>query len=124
MWEQFGTISILIRWWWIAAWLNKCPGLGLGSVFTRAPESTPLDKYTPPSVSGVYRNVQEQHSHTDPQSQKAQLFVLQAVFMDFPKEETRILEFWKEIDAFRTSVKLSEGRKPYTFYDGPPFCTG
>ncbi|KAL7270886.1 isoleucine--tRNA ligase [Rhizina undulata] len=44
--------------------------------------------------------------------------------MDFPKEEERILEFWKEIDAFQTSLKLSEGKKPYTFYDGPPFCTG
>ena len=44
--------------------------------------------------------------------------------MDFPKEEERILEFWREIDAFKTSVKLSEGRPPYSFYDGPPFCTG
>ncbi|ORX93800.1 isoleucyl-tRNA synthetase [Basidiobolus meristosporus CBS 931.73] len=43
---------------------------------------------------------------------------------NFPKEEEKILAFWKEIDAFRTSVKLSEGRKPYTFYDGPPFATG
>ncbi|RPB13621.1 hypothetical protein P167DRAFT_486046 [Morchella conica CCBAS932] len=44
--------------------------------------------------------------------------------MDFPKEEEKILEFWREIDAFRTSVKLSEGKTPYSFYDGPPFCTG
>lgn len=35
-----------------------------------------------------------------------------------------MLKFWREIDAFKTSVKLSEGRKPFTFYDGPPFCTG
>ncbi|KAJ2622290.1 isoleucine--tRNA ligase, partial [Coemansia sp. RSA 1694] len=42
----------------------------------------------------------------------------------FPREEEKILEFWREIDAFQTSVKLSEGRKPFTFYDGPPFCTG
>ena len=44
--------------------------------------------------------------------------------MDFPKEEERILEFWREIDAFQTSLKLSEGKKPFIFYDGPPFCTG
>ncbi|KAI5789156.1 tRNA synthetases class I-domain-containing protein [Geopyxis carbonaria] len=44
--------------------------------------------------------------------------------MDFPKEEERILEFWREIDAFQTSLKLSEGRPPFSFYDGPPFCTG
>ncbi|KAJ2013960.1 isoleucine--tRNA ligase [Coemansia sp. S680] len=42
----------------------------------------------------------------------------------FPREEEKILEFWREIDAFQTSLKLSEGRKPFTFYDGPPFCTG
>jgi isoleucyl-tRNA synthetase len=24
----------------------------------------------------------------------------------------------------QTSLKLSEGRPPYTFYDGPPFATG
>jgi len=44
--------------------------------------------------------------------------------MDFPKEEEKILEFWREIDAFQTSLKLSEGKKPFAFYDGPPFCTG
>ncbi|KAJ2492852.1 isoleucine--tRNA ligase [Coemansia sp. RSA 2050] len=42
----------------------------------------------------------------------------------FPREEEKILEFWREIDAFQTSLKLSEGRKPFTFFDGPPFCTG
>ncbi|KAJ2217957.1 isoleucine--tRNA ligase [Coemansia sp. RSA 487] len=42
----------------------------------------------------------------------------------FPQEEEKVLKFWREIDAFKTSVKLSEGRKPYSFYDGPPFCTG
>jgi len=44
--------------------------------------------------------------------------------MDFPKEEERILEFWRKIDAFQTSLKLSEGKEPFIFYDGPPFCTG
>ncbi|KAG5654380.1 hypothetical protein H0H81_003204 [Sphagnurus paluster] len=43
---------------------------------------------------------------------------------DFPKEEEKVIAFWREIDAFRTSVKLSEGRPEYTFYDGPPFATG
>ncbi|KAI9203065.1 tRNA synthetases class I-domain-containing protein [Polychytrium aggregatum] len=44
--------------------------------------------------------------------------------ISFPKEEERIQEFWKEIDAFKTSLKLSEGRPPFSFYDGPPFATG
>jgi isoleucyl-tRNA synthetase len=36
----------------------------------------------------------------------------------------QVLQYWEEIDAFGTSLKLSEGRKPYTFLDGPPFATG
>jgi isoleucyl-tRNA synthetase len=44
--------------------------------------------------------------------------------IDFPKEEERVLKGWKEIDAFRRQVELSKGKKPYTFYDGPPFATG
>ena len=43
---------------------------------------------------------------------------------DFPKEEEKILKLWKDLDAFRTQLKLSENRKRYTFYDGPPFATG
>ncbi|KAK0461235.1 tRNA synthetases class I-domain-containing protein [Desarmillaria tabescens] len=43
---------------------------------------------------------------------------------DFPKEEEKVLAFWKEIDAFRTSMKLSEGKPVFSFYDGPPFATG
>ena len=43
---------------------------------------------------------------------------------DFPNEEEKVLAFWKDIDAFRTSVKLSEGRPEFSFYDGPPFATG
>lgn len=43
---------------------------------------------------------------------------------DFPLEERKILSFWDEIDAFQTSLKLSEGRPAYTFIDGPPFATG
>ena len=43
---------------------------------------------------------------------------------DFPKEEGEVIRFWREIDAFETSLKLSEGRPEYTFYDGPPFATG
>ncbi|KAI9931933.1 hypothetical protein ASPWEDRAFT_110543 [Aspergillus wentii DTO 134E9] len=44
--------------------------------------------------------------------------------IDFPAEEDIVLKRWREIDAFRRQVELSEGRKPYTFYDGPPFATG
>lgn len=44
--------------------------------------------------------------------------------LDFASEEENILAYWKEIDAFKLTLKLSEGRPEYTFYDGPPFATG
>jgi len=44
--------------------------------------------------------------------------------VDFPTEEEKILAYWKEIDAFKKSLELSEGRPEFTFYDGPPFATG
>ncbi|EKM53938.1 uncharacterized protein PHACADRAFT_257438 [Phanerochaete carnosa HHB-10118-sp] len=43
---------------------------------------------------------------------------------NFPREEEKVIAYWREIDAFQTSLKLSEGRPEYTFYDGPPFATG
>ncbi|EUC58626.1 isoleucyl-tRNA synthetase,cytoplasmic protein, partial [Rhizoctonia solani AG-3 Rhs1AP] len=43
---------------------------------------------------------------------------------NFPKEEEKVIQYWREIDAFRTSLKLSEGKPNYSFYDGPPFATG
>ena len=42
----------------------------------------------------------------------------------FPKGEEEILEYWKQNDTFHESVRLSEGRPPFSFYDGPPFATG
>ena len=44
--------------------------------------------------------------------------------VNFPKEEEAVLKRWKETKAFERQVELSKGRKPYTFYDGPPFATG
>ncbi|BGP00043.1 Isoleucine--tRNA ligase, cytoplasmic [Rhodotorula toruloides] len=44
----------------------------------------------------------------------------------FPKAEEEVVEYWRAIDAFRTSVQQSkdEGRPNYVFLDGPPFATG
>lgn len=44
--------------------------------------------------------------------------------VNFPQEEERILAQWDEIDAFHRQLELSQSKKPYTFYDGPPFATG
>ncbi|KAL0074113.1 isoleucyl-tRNA synthetase [Phycomyces blakesleeanus] len=43
---------------------------------------------------------------------------------NFPKEEEKILQFWKEIDAFNRSVELNKDKEPFAFFDGPPFATG
>jgi isoleucyl-tRNA synthetase len=43
---------------------------------------------------------------------------------NFPDEEVKVLDYWKKIDAFKESMRRSEGKKLYTFYDGPPFATG
>lgn len=44
--------------------------------------------------------------------------------ISFPEEELKTMQLWEELDAFRTSLELSRDRKPFTFYDGPPFATG
>ncbi len=41
--------------------------------------------------------------------------------INFPAAEEEILQKWREIGAFQRQLELSNGRKPYTFYDGPPF---
>jgi hypothetical protein len=41
--------------------------------------------------------------------------------INFPQVEGEILRAWKEINAFETQVKLSEGKLRFNFYDGPPF---
>lgn len=43
---------------------------------------------------------------------------------NFPQEEENVLNYWTEIDAFKKQLELSEGKTPFTFYDGPPFATG
>ena len=41
--------------------------------------------------------------------------------ISFPQEEELVLKRWREIGAFHRQLELSKGKKPYTFYDGPPF---
>ncbi|XP_047203264.1 isoleucine--tRNA ligase, cytoplasmic [Girardinichthys multiradiatus] len=44
--------------------------------------------------------------------------------INFPSEEEKIQQFWKERDCFQECLKQSKNRPRYTFYDGPPFATG
>ena len=42
----------------------------------------------------------------------------------FPAIEQEILEFWKQDDTFRASIKQRDGAEEWVFYDGPPFANG
>ena len=42
----------------------------------------------------------------------------------FPHEEEAVLEFWDRINAFEVQLERTKDKKPYSFYDGPPFATG
>ena len=44
--------------------------------------------------------------------------------LNYSGEEEKIAAYWGEINAFHESLRLSEGRPEFTFYDGPPFATG
>ena len=50
--------------------------------------------------------------------------VIEGKDYSFPRQEEHVLKFWEEKDAFKQQLKRSEGKKPYVFYDGPPFATG
>ncbi|KAK7886766.1 hypothetical protein WMY93_026387 [Mugilogobius chulae] len=44
--------------------------------------------------------------------------------INFPNQEEKVLQFWKDKDCFQECLKQSKNRPRYTFYDGPPFATG
>ncbi len=44
--------------------------------------------------------------------------------LDLPALDRRVLERWKETDAFRRSVEQREGAPKWVFYDGPPTANG
>lgn len=47
-----------------------------------------------------------------------------SIHFSFPREEEKVLAFWDEIDAFHTSLKITEDKPEFSFFDGPPFATG
>jgi len=40
------------------------------------------------------------------------------------ESEKEILKFWEKNKIFEESLKRTKNKKPYIFYDGPPFATG
>ncbi len=41
-----------------------------------------------------------------------------------PERESAILDAWERDKTFERSVLRNKGKKPFVFYDGPPFATG
>ncbi len=44
--------------------------------------------------------------------------------LSFVDREKQIVEFWKDNDIFKKSIKNREGGEIYTFFDGPPTANG
>jgi isoleucyl-tRNA synthetase len=44
--------------------------------------------------------------------------------VSYPKIEEKVLEFWKENKIFEKSISTREGKKNFTFYEGPPTANG
>lgn len=42
----------------------------------------------------------------------------------FPQLEEETLRFWKEKNILEKGLRANHGKKPFVFYDGPPFATG
>lgn len=42
----------------------------------------------------------------------------------FPSSTNATQASWEENDTFKETLRLSEGKPDFTFYDGPPFATG
>ncbi len=42
----------------------------------------------------------------------------------FPTLESEILDFWRGAGIIKKGLRANAGKKPYVFYDGPPFATG
>ncbi|KPI90582.1 isoleucyl-tRNA synthetase putative (ILERS) [Leptomonas seymouri] len=81
------------------------------------------------TVSHSMTNNMQQQQHQDPQPEAAganQSGPLKNYpdALNFSKMEEEILAMWCEKKCFETSMKLSEGREPFSFFDGPPFATG
>lgn len=43
---------------------------------------------------------------------------------NYSEEEKKILTFWQENKIFEKSLEQTKSKKPFVFFDGPPFATG
>jgi isoleucyl-tRNA synthetase len=50
--------------------------------------------------------------------------IKKAELADFPRFEAEMLKIWEKEKTFEASLKQREGKKRFSFYDGPPFANG
>ena len=43
---------------------------------------------------------------------------------NLPKLEEKVLRFWDERHIFEKSLQGNQGKKPFVFYEGPPYANG
>ena len=43
---------------------------------------------------------------------------------NYSEEENKILKFWQDEKIFEKSLEQTKNKKPFVFFDGPPFATG
>ena len=51
-------------------------------------------------------------------------FTKASPLVDFPAEERKILEFWREHDVFKATQALRKDAPSFVFYEGPPTANG
>ena len=44
--------------------------------------------------------------------------------LNFVEREKEIVEYWNEKKVFEKSMKATEGKEEFSFYDGPPTANG
>ena len=44
--------------------------------------------------------------------------------LNFVDREQKVLEFWKQNEIFKKSIKLREGNPSFTWIEGPPTANG
>lgn len=57
-------------------------------------------------------------------TQQPELTENESTSFSFVQMEHQILKLWKEKNIFKKSLEQTKAKKPYIFYDGPPFATG
>ena len=57
-------------------------------------------------------------------SVKSDMFLPVSTKLDLPETEERVLQFWRETNAFEEGLKRREGSPTFVFYEGPPTANG